>query len=253
MMELTQAQKVAQGINVITKFDAGPSATLRVREVFATLQGEGPFSGLPAVFIRMSGCHLACTFCDTHWSEENDERISHADLAERAIAKWAQCMGTDHVPLFVITGGEPLVQDIEPLIVALHKHAPDAHIQIETAGSFYREIVSEEYVTVVVSPKTSFVHPMIANTAAAYKYIIRATDKFHAEFGTPLSSTQRTDDRDVIIALPPRHLPPENVFLQPCDEGDAETNAANLHKCYEIAMQHGYRVGIQLHKIMNLP
>jgi organic radical activating enzyme len=169
------------------------------------------------------------------------------------MSKWDQCIGNTVRPLFVITGGEPLLQDIAPLILALHEMSPFARVQIETAGPFFRDICAADYVTVIVSPKTNVVHPEIAKVARAYKYIIRATDKFHPETGTPLTSTQSLAEKTAVLAWPPSRILPEDVILQPCDEGDPVKNAANRHKCYELAMKHGYRAGLQLHKEFSLP
>jgi 7-carboxy-7-deazaguanine synthase len=243
------------GKNEIRKQTTDDGLVIQVHEVFATLQGEGPFSGMPAVFVRLTGCHLACTFCDTGWRDDEDPYVNYIDLAERAVVKWDQCMGVGALPLFVLTGGEPVRQNIEPLILEILRLAPNAIVQVETAGSFYRDILANERVQVVVSPKTSFVNPQTARLAVAYKYIIRATDKFHADTGTPLSATQASavEGRDVTLAKPPMHLPKSAIFLHPCDEYDEALNKANLHRCYELAMLHGYRVGLQVHKILQLP
>jgi 7-carboxy-7-deazaguanine synthase len=243
------------GTNEIRKQSTDDGSQIQVQEVFATLQGEGPFAGLPAVFVRLTGCHLACTFCDTYWSDADDPYVAATELAHRAASKWDQCMGLGALPIFVLTGGEPVRQNIEPFINELLRLSPNCIIQIETAGSFYREIMANERVQVVVSPKTSFVHPITARLAVAYKYIIRDADKFHAETGTPITATQAgaPTDRDVTLARPPVHLPKSSIILQPCDEGDEAINAKNRHKCYELAMRHGYRVGLQLHKLLNLP
>ena len=252
-MELTQAQRIKDGTNVIRKLERDDGLTLQVREVFATIQGEGPHAGLPAVFIRLSGCHLACMWCDTSWDDENDNYVSYKDLAEDAFIKWGQCMGSHALPLFVLTGGEPVRQQITPFIEELLRLCPNAIIQVETAGSFYREVLSNPRVQVVVSPKTTLVHPVVSRICVGYKYIIRATDKFHKDYGTPISSTQGNTDKPVQLAVPPSHLQKSSIYLQPCDEGDVNKNSANMHKCYEISMAYGYRIGLQIHKILMLP
>ena len=162
-------------------------------------------------------------------------------------------MGSHALPLFVLTGGEPVRQQITPFIEELLRLCPNAIIQVETAGSFYREILSNSRVQVVVSPKTTLVHPVVSRIAVGYKYIIRATDKFHKDYGTPICSTQGEIDKPVQLAVPPTHLPKSSIYLQPCDEGDINKNSANMNKCYEISMVYGYRIGLQLHKILMLP
>lgn len=252
-MKLTQAEKIAQGINVIREFEPPGNIGLRISDCVATLQGDGPFSGLPAVVLRLSGCDSACVWCDAVWDDYADPRVPYADIIERMLNKWDKCMGPQVQPLFVLTGGEPLRQDIEPLVLGLKEASPLALVQVETSGSFFREVCAEDYVTVVVSPKTNFVHPETARAAAAYKYVIRSTDKFHSETGIPLTSTQSADGKDTVIALPPRHLPPEKIYLQPCLETDDARTAANAHKCYELSMKFGYRTSLLVNRYLGLP
>jgi organic radical activating enzyme len=162
-------------------------------------------------------------------------------------------MGTRALPLFVLTGGEPLRQDVTLFVQELLKLCPNAIIQIETAGSFYREIIADSRVQVVVSPKTAHVHPVVARLAVAFKYVIRATDELHPDYGTPIVAWNGKNDRPVALSTPPEHLQRSSIILQPCDEGDAAKNFANMRKCYEISMRHGYRIGLQMHKILDLP
>src|SRR5580658_3582582 len=87
--------------------------SLWVQEVFYTLQGEGPFSGVPAVFVRLAGCNLACFWCDTDfesstWRPTFDELLANIEEKRPAICN-----------LIVITGGEPFRQNIRPLVCHL--------------------------------------------------------------------------------------------------------------------------------------
>ena len=119
------------GLNPIRKVDHHPEdGKLAVQEVFYTIQGEGPFSGVPAVFVRLAGCHLACTFCDTEFESNIDKRYTPTQVAELA---WATTRPSAPLGLVVLTGGEPLLQVDEALVDALHAHG--FTIAVETNGT----------------------------------------------------------------------------------------------------------------------
>lgn len=248
------------GKNKIQKLLKDSGEMLQVREIFPTIQGEGPDSGKRAVFIRLTGCHLACTFCDTEWDDDQDKYLDVETLADMALGVWGVSFQPTHSalarwkdsPFFVLTGGEPTRQNITLLIERILEKAPHARIQIETSGSFWREIMRNPAVSVIVSPKTSFVHPDVAQLADAYKYVIRATDALHPEFGTPLSSTQSCQDM-VCLATPPSHLSSEDIYLSPCDEEDEFKNRANRIAAFGIAERYGYRLMLQIHKFFEAP
>lgn len=227
---------------------------LQVREIFASIQGEGPDAGRPAVFIRLTGCHLACAFCDTKWDDNADPILTVDQIVSQACVTWATARPEAGEPFFVVTGGEPTRQNIDRLIDNLFDiEAENAEVQIETSGTFFRDCMRFPFVSTIVSPKTPYVDERVADLAKAYKYIIRASDTFDDVWGLPMNSTQ--DPRapvGVRLARPPERLWPEHVYVQPCDEGDAEKNAANMRKCYELAWRFGYRVSLQMHKVMGL-
>lgn len=79
-----------------------PSAGLRITEIFYSLQGEADTAGLPTVFIRLTGCPLRCTYCDTTYSFEGGERWS--------LDKIIQTTQSHQTPYVCVTGGEPLAQ-----------------------------------------------------------------------------------------------------------------------------------------------
>jgi 7-carboxy-7-deazaguanine synthase len=83
------------------------SATLSVIEIFRSIQGETSFAGLPCGFVRLAGCNLRCSYCDTGYAwEESGEELSVEQVAEKL-----HQMG---VELICITGGEPLLQNATP-------------------------------------------------------------------------------------------------------------------------------------------
>lgn len=78
--------------------------TLKVNEVFYSIQGESTWAGLPCVFIRLTGCHLRCGYCDTEYAFHEGTRRSVDDILDEAERLAGDC------ELYEITGGEPLLQ-----------------------------------------------------------------------------------------------------------------------------------------------
>ena len=116
---------------------------IKVSEIFTSFQGEGPYVGTPATFLRLYGCNLNCQWCDTDISTY--EMLSVDDVAEILMTQ----MEFNNINLLVITGGEPTLQMEE--IKRLIKEIPeDIKIQLETNGSIFEYLPEIEY---VISPK----------------------------------------------------------------------------------------------------
>jgi 7-carboxy-7-deazaguanine synthase len=91
---------------------APAAATVRVTEIFRSIQGESTRAGLPCAFVRLTGCALRCVWCDSAYAFSGGEELPVEAVAERAIA-----LGTE---LVEITGGEPLEQEgVYPLMERL--------------------------------------------------------------------------------------------------------------------------------------
>ena len=115
-------------------------ATYKVIEAFQSIQGEGRHMGVPATFIRLFDCNLNCTFCDTVW---NDKSKIVEMTTEEIITL---CDGLD---LVVITGGEPSMQNLNPLIRELQKQPHT--VAVETNGYKYKNIRAANHIA--LSPK----------------------------------------------------------------------------------------------------
>jgi 7-carboxy-7-deazaguanine synthase len=106
--------------------DPGLGATLRVTEIFHSIQGESSRVGLPTVFVRLTGCPLRCLWCDTAYAFGGGELLSLADILRRVA-------GFDCVTVCV-TGGEPLAQkNCLPLLAALCDAGRS--VSLETSGA----------------------------------------------------------------------------------------------------------------------
>lgn len=221
------------GNNPIRKPLKGDGSTLEVKEIFPTLQGEGPLAGMPSVFIRLGGCNLACSFCDTDF--EDYRNMSTSDVVTQA-KELALEEGKFVRKLTVITGGEPFRQPIEKLCDGLLAAGFD--VQIETNGTLYRPL--DERVQIVCSPKNvsgkyARIHEDLLQRLTALKFLISAHDKAYGE----VPEVGQTE----------YNIP---VFIQPLDEQDTKKNEENILLAQKLAFQHGHRLSLQLHKILGI-
>ncbi len=112
-------------------------------EIFFSVNGEGLQIGIPMVFIRLSGCNLRCKWCDTKDSWVQNDQVSLDDIVKE-VDKY-------DIEWVCITGGEPLLQDIKPLIKKLQYK-----ISLETNGTIYDDIIKEiDFVSVDIKTPSS--------------------------------------------------------------------------------------------------
>ena len=114
--------------------------TLLVNEFFFSIQGESLFSGLATIFVRLSGCNLRCSYCDTKYAYPNGKKIEIDEIVKR--------ISSYKCKLVEITGGEPLLQDETPkLIYTLLEKG--YKVLLETNGSIDIKIVDDRCVKIV--------------------------------------------------------------------------------------------------------
>ena len=99
---------------------------MKVCEIFASIQGESSYAGLPCVFVRMSGCNLRCSYCDTTYSYEEGMEMSEDDIIA-AVQSYS-------TKLVEVTGGEPLLQN--DVLFLIKKFLDNGfNVLVETNGS----------------------------------------------------------------------------------------------------------------------
>ena len=177
----------------------------------------------------------------------------------------------------VLTGGEPLRQNIVPLIQLLIDNGVKL-VQIETAGTLWvaglEQLIENGDTELVVSPKTPGLNPRVTKWARHYKYIIEAgrtsPDDGLPQYGTQQANTNirqelfRPFSDRVLSHFISLGLPPPTIWVSPCDTHDGPVsdeapptrstpNQLNIREAVRVAMLHGYRLSLQTHKIVNLP
>lgn len=233
------------GKNPVRPAEQGGGQSLWVQELFYSLQGEGPFIGRPAVFVRLGGCNLRCFWCDTDF-ESSAWRPNLPELAtEIEKLRPAAC------DLIILTGGEPLRQNIVPLVEMLL--ARGLTVQIETNGTIWRELPPNPRCVVVCGPKTPKIDTKLAERADYFKYVLTEAD-CRSEDGLPVMSTQ-IEGQAAKLYRPEGSAAARMIYITPCDEagkrpsGSAAAALQNLPQVVETALKFGYCAGIQLHKL----
>ena len=205
----------------------------RINELFYSLQGEGFHTGRAAVFIRFSGCNLACPFCDTDFSSY---REMTADEIMAAIRGWRSC------GFVVLTGGEPSLQADDVLIDALHEEG--FYVAVETNGT---HPLPQAVDWVTLSPKDSFVSRTAGQACHAPKLAVGRVDEVKVIFDgihdpSPWETARaRLSDRQVYLCL------------QPCDTGNEERNRLITRQCVEYIKCHPqWHLSLQTHKFIHI-
>jgi 7-carboxy-7-deazaguanine synthase len=114
--------------------------SLTVNEVFYSIQGESSFAGRPCVFIRLTGCNLRCSYCDTRYAYEEGTEMELDSIMDQVSS--CRC------PLVEITGGEPLIQEDTPQLIRRLLER-NFRVLLETNGSQNIQRVDDRCIKVV--------------------------------------------------------------------------------------------------------
>ena len=211
-----------------------------IKDIFYTLQGEGAWSGRPAVFCRFAGCNLwsgrevdrvaaICWFCDTDFvgtdGPGGGKFATAGALAAAIVARWPVTTLPKARPYVVCTGGEPLLQLDEPLIAALHGQGFE--VAVETNGTLPAPPGLD---WICVSPKANAPLRLLQGDELKLVY--------------PQPEPEAQPDRFVDLAF-------RYFFLQPLDgpEQEVHTQAA-VAWCLAHPQ---WRLSLQTHKLLGIP
>ena len=200
----------------------------RVNDIFYSLQGEGYNTGRAAVFVRFAGCNLRCPFCDTEFD-------SYREMTAEEIVGAIHNYPSHFV---VLTGGEPTLQADETFIELLHHHGYE--VAMESNGT---RPAPENLDWLTVSPKVNEKLEM-RNEKWGMK-----NGKCHQPDEIKIVFDENTDPAAIISHS--SFLIPHLLYLQPCDTGDAERNAAIIARCIDYIKTHPqWRLSLQTHKLV---
>jgi len=196
---------------------------LPLMEAFYTIQGEGFNSGKAAYFIRLGGCDVGCPWCDVKesWDASSHQLTSIAEITRAAAAVPS--------PAVVITGGEPLIYDLEPLCNSLK--AAGKTLLLETSGAYP---LSGSWDWICVSPK-KFKPPLNSVAAAANELKVIVFNKSDFAWGELHAATASAGCK---------------LFLQP--------EWSNVRTMMPLVVDYvksnpQWEISIQTHKYMNIP
>jgi 7-carboxy-7-deazaguanine synthase len=218
----------------------------KINELFETIQGEGAFTGQPSIFIRLQGCPVACSWCDTKhtWDINLEDEITSSAMLNKneETQAWSALSVSDIIDVFiaqgfqakhvVITGGEPAMVDLIPLCLALEEQGFTC--QLETSGTFELQVSEKCWVT--VSPKV--------NMKGGYKILNSAMVRAN-EIKHPVATEQHVDDLKAL--LHEHNIVDTQVYLQPISQKERATTLA-IKTCIE----NNWRLSVQVHKYLGI-
>ena len=220
---------------------------LPINEIFSSVQGEGSFTGTPAVFVRLQFCAVGCPWCDTKytWEKKDLDKITFiemlskpkdaptwADVPIPALIAWLLLQPEK---LIVITGGEPCNYDLTEFTAKLLFKGKQ--VQIETSGT--SEINAHDNTFITLSPKIGMPGGLEVLASAAYRA---------DEIKMPVGKQKDVDTLKAFLGSIARITEDSPiVYLQPLSQSEKATEL-----CIEQARQNGWRLSAQLHKYLNV-
>lgn len=201
-----------------------------VSEIFWSAQGEGARAGIPSIFIRMMGCSLKCEYCDTKYSWKNGAEYSSEKILSEVKLLMKKFPGTRQI---VITGGEPLEQEISNLIELLRKNGYFVSIETNGVNNIYTEV---DWLT--VSPKD-------VSSYKINKNLIEIIDEIKLIVNENLNIEKLKTIRNIEDNFP--------IFLQP--QSYDKNRFRNTYNFYKYCVSKGIvnlRLGFQLHKFYKI-
>jgi len=214
-----------------------------ITEIFKSIQGEGTRAGLPCVFVRLTGCNLRCTWCDTAYAFHGGKKMS----VDEVMVRVEELAGREKkVPLVELTGGEPLLQEeIYPLAEKLV--AAGYTVMIETSGEKFVGRLPREVIKIVdvKCPDSGEADTFERKNLDAVdekdeiKFVISSRKDY--EFAREFTREHRLDEKVKQVLFSP-------VF----DDPEGKWKGLEPRQLVEWMLEDGLpvRLGLQLHKFV---
>ena len=215
--------------------------------MFETIQGEGVFTGVPAVFVRLQECPVGCAWCDTKqtWeaNEQDQQSFDQVIVKTGDSPNWCSASAQQIIAMYqsqgytakhiVITGGEPCIYDLVPLTQAFDEIG--CQCQIETSGTFEVRATKDTWVT--VSPKVA----MKGKLPVIESALLRANEIKH-----PVATDKDIENLDQLLQS--ANVPESTVIaLQPISQKPRATQL-----CIDTCVARNWRLSIQTHKYLSI-
>ncbi|PNI04206.1 7-carboxy-7-deazaguanine synthase QueE [Vibrio diazotrophicus] len=215
--------------------------------MFETIQGEGVFTGVPAVFVRLQECPVGCAWCDTKqtWeaNEQDQQSFDQVIVKTGDSPNWCSASAQQIIAMYqsqgytakhiVITGGEPCIYDLVPLTQAFEEIG--CQCQIETSGTFEVRATKDTWVT--VSPKVA----MKGKLPVIESALLRANEIKH-----PVATDKDIENLDQLLQS--ANVPESTVIaLQPISQKPRATQL-----CIDTCVARNWRLSIQTHKYLSI-
>lgn len=221
--------------------------TYKINEMFETIQGEGSFTGLPSIFIRLQGCPVGCPWCDTKhtWAVNPEQEGTPEQVLNKnqESEQWFSASSAYVLALFeqqqyiakhvVITGGEPCMFDLTQLTTVLIDHGYT--VQIETSGTY--EIKVHEKAWITLSPKI--------NMPGKLPVLQQAIDRAN-EFKHPVAMQKHIEEFEAVLD---KRADKQNtlIYLQPISQQKRATALA-----VDTCIKKNWRLSLQTHKFIGI-
>lgn len=206
--------------------------TAPIAEIFHSIQGEGLYAGVPAIFIRTGKCNLACSWCDTPYTwkkgEEDYVFLEYSTILEK-VANLMKKTKTHHL---VMTGGEPMLH--QNLIRFIRDKLPHSFIEVETNGTIPSILQERTVDHFTISPK-------LKNSKNTwYKKNLHAKNSI-----LKFVISHRNDMNEVENFIKKEHIDPQKIYLMPEGKTTQEIEQKTPW-LMEICRKKGYRFTTRL-------